>query len=69
MLFGAGRHDMAAYAAARPLDHRPGTVWNYSSGTTNIVCRIAGDAVGDRRGAGHAQMDELLRDRLFGPAG
>ena len=35
-------------AAARL--HPPGTVWNYSSGTTNIICRIIGDLVaGGRR--------------------
>ena len=37
---------MAAYAAALPLDHPPDSVFNYSSGTTNIVSRIVGDAVG-----------------------
>ena len=37
---------MAAYAAGLPLVHEPGTVWNYSSGTTNIIARIVGDAVG-----------------------
>ena len=69
MLFGAGQADMAAYAASRPLDHPPGTYWSYASGTTNIVCRMAGDALGDRRGQGHAGIEALLRDRLFGPAG
>jgi CubicO group peptidase (beta-lactamase class C family) len=48
-----------------PLDHQPGTVWNYSSGTTNIICRILGDVVG----AGRAGMRALPRDRLFGPPG
>jgi len=74
MLFGGGRHDMAAYAAALPLVHEPGTVWNYSSGTTNIVARIAGDALvaaGRARAddGGRAGVEELLRTRLFGPAG
>lgn len=69
MLFGSGRRDMAAYAAALPLDHPPGTHWSYASGTTNIVCRIVADALGDRTGEGHDAMDALLRDRLFGPAG
>ena len=48
MLFGSGQHDHAAYAASLPLQHEPGTVWNYSSGTTNILARIAGNAVGGR---------------------
>ena len=65
MLYGAGQDDMAAYAAALPLLHPPGTVWNYSSGTTNIVARIVGDAVG----GGRDGMERLLTERLFGPAG
>lgn len=69
MLYGEANVDMAAYAASRPLDHAPGSFWNYASGTTNILARIAGDAVGDRRGEGHEAIDALLRDRLFGPVG
>jgi CubicO group peptidase (beta-lactamase class C family) len=65
MLFGEGAADHAGYAAGLPLDHRPGAVWNYSSGTTNIVTRILGDAVG----GGRAGMEAFLRDRLFGPIG
>ena len=65
MLFGEGAHDHAAYAAALPLDHEPGTVWNYSSGTTNIVTRIVGEFVG----GGREGMANFLRDRLFLPAG
>ncbi len=61
MLFGAGKEDMAAYAAALPLEHEPGMVWNYSSGTTNIYRRIIGDAVGD--------MPAFLADRLVRAAG
>jgi len=65
MLFGDGAADHAAYAAALPLDHAPGTVWNYSSGTTNIICRIIGDAVG----GGVEGMRTFLAERLFEPAG
>jgi len=65
MLFGSGQGDMAAYAAALPLIHAPGSVWNYSSGTTNIICRIIGDAVG----GGRDGMEQFLRERLFEPAG
>ena len=68
MLVGTGQADMAAYAAALPLEHRPGTAWNYSSGTTNIIARIIGDAVGDRREGDHDGIDALLQ-RLFGPTG
>jgi CubicO group peptidase (beta-lactamase class C family) len=40
--------DMGAYAASKPLAVRPDSRWSYSSGTTNIVCRILSDAVGGR---------------------
>jgi CubicO group peptidase (beta-lactamase class C family) len=65
MLFGTGQDDVAAYAAARPLRHVPGTVFNYSSGTSNIVARIVGDAVG----GGEQRTRAFLDDSLFGPAG
>ena len=65
MLYGDGAADHAAYAAALPLDHAPGTVWNYSSGTTNIICRILGNVVG----GGRVGMETFLHDRLFGPIG
>jgi CubicO group peptidase (beta-lactamase class C family) len=65
MLFGPRPSDHAAYAAAFPLDHPPGTVWNYSSGTTNILARIAGDIVG----GGREGMETFLARRLFGALG
>lgn len=74
MLFGSGTGDHAAYAAALPLDHRPGTVWNYSSGTTNIVSRIVGDVIVRDAGvttpeARQVAIEGWLRDRLFAPVG
>ena len=65
MLFGDAKDDAASYAAGLPLDHQPGTVWNYSSGTTNILCRIAGDRIG----GGREGMETYLRTRLFEPCG
>jgi CubicO group peptidase (beta-lactamase class C family) len=65
MLFASGQDDMAAYAAALPMVNQPGTAWNYSSGTTNIICRIIGDIVG----GGREGMETFLRERLFEPAG
>jgi len=65
MLFGAGQDDVAGYAANLPLEHAPGSTWNYSSGTTNIVARIVGDVVG----GGRDGMETFLRERLFEPAG
>ncbi|HEY5262801.1 MAG TPA: serine hydrolase [Acidimicrobiales bacterium] len=64
MLYGDGKDDMAAFTAALPLAHEPGTYYNYSSGTTNILSRIVADLVGygnDYRG--------YLERRLFGPIG
>ncbi|MEH6819555.1 MAG: serine hydrolase [Dietzia psychralcaliphila] len=53
--------DMAAFAAAQPLAHEPGTFRQYSSGTTNIVC----DLLHERTGLGPEMADRLL----FGPLG
>lgn len=73
MLYGEAKADMAAYAAGLALDHRPGTVWNYSSGTTNILSRLVGDVVGGGPGGSpagrRAAMEEFLHTRLFGPVG
>lgn len=71
MLFGAGQHDVAGYAAALPLLHPPGTIWNYSSGTTNIVARILGDVIAPGRTgeASKLAMERFMQDRLFGPLG
>ena len=60
MLFGSGQDDVAGYAISRPLAHRPGAHWNYSSGTTNIICRILADIVG-----GGEVFTRFMRDRLF----
>jgi CubicO group peptidase (beta-lactamase class C family) len=40
MLFGAGKEDVATFAADFPLVAEPGARNSYSSGTTNIVCGI-----------------------------
>jgi CubicO group peptidase (beta-lactamase class C family) len=64
MLFGSGRDDVASYAISRPLAYPPGTRWNYSSGTTNIVCRILADIVGDGE-----QFTTFMNERLFAPLG
>ncbi len=41
------RADMAAFTASRPLKDKPGTVFYYSSGNSNILSRIIRQAVGD----------------------
>ena len=62
MLFGEGKDDVAAYAARDPLAHPPGTVFNYSSGTSNIVAGIIGRAVG-------GNVRSFLLDRVLHPIG
>ncbi len=64
MLFGSGSADMGAYAATLPAVAGPDRVFNYSSGTTNLICRIMADIVG----AGDAFAD-WARDALFEPIG
>jgi CubicO group peptidase (beta-lactamase class C family) len=64
MLFGAGQPDMARFAAALPLAHPPDTVFNYSSGTSNIVSSLVADQVG----TGDA-YEAFLRRGLFDPLG
>jgi len=64
MLFGEGAADVAAYARSRPAKYPTGDVWNYSSGTTNILTRLIGDVVGH----GDA-MNDFIRTRLFEPLG
>ena len=62
MLFGEGRHDMAAFAADRPLATGPGTRFNYSSGTSNVISGIVAREVGPGE-----PYRRFLADRLFGP--
>lgn len=69
MLYGAGKDDMAAYAASQQLLHEPGSFWNYSSGTTNVISRVVGDVVHDGKGDRRDSMETFLQRCLFGPAG
>jgi len=63
MLFGDGKDDCAAYAASQPLIADPGTTFNYSSGTTNILCRLLGDIYG-RDDAFSSWANKVLFDRI-----
>lgn len=65
MLWGKGKDDTAHFAASFPLVHEPGAFWAYSSGTSNIVSRIAARAA---RAKGPA-FEAFMRERLFGPLG
>lgn len=63
MLFG-GVEDTGRFAAARPLVARPGSRYNYSSGTSNIISRLVAGLVGSG-----PLYEAWLKDRLFGPLG
>ena len=69
MLFQTGREDVAAFALARPAAHAPGEVFNYSSGTSNILARIAGDIVERVEGPGPDAFTAFVERELFAPAG
>jgi CubicO group peptidase (beta-lactamase class C family) len=64
MLFGAGQDDRAAFAAAKPLEFDPGTVWEYSTGTSMILSRIIAQHVGFG-----AEGEAWAHEALFGPLG
>jgi len=64
MLFGAGRDDVAGYAAEVASGYPPDTRFNYSSGTSNILSRVVSDKVGYG-----PDMSEYLSRRLFTPLG
>jgi len=72
MLFGQGRLDAAAFAAALPLIHPPGKRWNYNSGGVTLMADALGrlfapgvTAPAERR----ARMTEVMTRELFGPLG
>lgn len=56
--------DAGGYAAAKPLADSIGTVWSYSSGTTNIISRIVRQAVGNE-----AAYQRFPWTALFDPLG
>ena len=68
MLFGAGKDDHAAYAINQQLSSTPGSEWYYSSGTTNIISRLLGDALGDKNGS-HDKTHSFMQTRLFDAIG
>jgi len=64
MLWGTGRDDVAGYAAAHRATAPPGSVFHYSSGTSNIVSGVVARVVGPGE-----PYRRFLADRLFGPIG
>ena len=56
-------YDASGFAASRPLESAPGTVWKYTSGTSNILSLIA------RRAVGETDYLTWPRRALFEPLG
>ena len=65
MLFGAGKDDVAKFAGHLPRLHAPEELWNYNSGGSNLLARIAGRIVG----GGAEGMLAFMRKELFEPIG
>ena len=63
MLFSQAQ--MGGYAANKPLAFPPGTLWAYSSGTTNILSRILFDTTGGNLKSVH----DYAWQRFFKPLG
>jgi CubicO group peptidase (beta-lactamase class C family) len=64
MLFGDHQSDMAHFAADRTLAAPPGTRFNYSSGTSNIVSGIVSRTLGPGE-----EYARFLHRHLFAPLG
>jgi CubicO group peptidase (beta-lactamase class C family) len=65
MLFGAGKDDVAGFAAQLPRVAEPEARWNYNSGGSNLLARLVGDTVGGGRDGTLA----FMRRELFEPLG
>ena len=70
----AGVPDMGEFAASRDVIDQPGRLWNYSSGSTNIVCRaignlLSGPVATTSPGVRSAAITTFVTDRVMGPLG
>lgn len=72
MLFGAGKADVAAFAATLPKLAEPEARWNYNSGASNLLARLVGDLASggsDEPASREKAMREWMESELFGPLG
>ncbi len=67
MLFGDGKKDVAHYAADKPLVHPVDTVFNYSSGTSNILTRALSTVLGGGDPLSAADFEAFMRRELLDP--
>jgi CubicO group peptidase (beta-lactamase class C family) len=61
MLFGAGKDDVAAFAATLPYQAEPEARWNYNSGASNLLARLVRETLG----ADEARMRAFMKRELF----
>jgi CubicO group peptidase (beta-lactamase class C family) len=61
MLFGAGKDDVAGFAATLPYQVEPEQRWNYNSGASNLLSRLVRETVG----GGEAEMRAFMHRELF----
>ncbi len=71
MMYIDGRDDMAAWAEAQPLEHDPGTTFDYSTPTSVILADIVTDQIAPEASAAERQqaMAEFVEARLAVPLG
>lgn len=71
MMFMDGRDDMAAWAEAQPLEHDPGSTFDYSTPTSVILSDIATDLIAPDASAAERQqaMMEFVDARIAVPLG
>jgi CubicO group peptidase (beta-lactamase class C family) len=65
LLFGEGSRAPADYAANVRLVYPLGKYWAYSTGTSILIAKICGDAIG----AGSLGVRDFLRREIFDPVG
>jgi CubicO group peptidase (beta-lactamase class C family) len=64
MLFGAGKDDVAAFAATLPYLAEPEARWNYNSGGSNLLSRLVSETIGGGEAGMRAFMKRELFDRI-----
>lgn len=57
--------DAGGVAARMPVDHAPGEVWYYSSGTANLIARTLREVLADQG----MELHEFARDAILEPIG
>jgi CubicO group peptidase (beta-lactamase class C family) len=64
MLYGAGKDDVAGFAATLPYVAEPETRWNYNSGASNLLARLVRETLDTDEAGMRAFMKRELFDRI-----